>query len=416
MASTTYTISGTSNSPTGTTVGPGLATVAMTFTLTFKGNSPPYSTTLANASSLALTLSNGDVVNESSQSASILQTIITFVYKPTVGTTHATGVQIASLNMGTFTIGGITPTSPGSNFFTSTDTITCFLTGTDIATPGGERAVESLRIGDLVSTADGLAKPVKWIGRVSAEAGLFEDAAFRARIAPVVFRAGALGEGLPRRDLRVSPAHGMLIDGVLIPAAALVNDVSILRDQSKQDVTFYHIELEQHDIILSEGAPSETFVDCESRAYFDNAAEYDALYGDEAVSVPQVARVEAGYMLAAIRRRLDALAGIAAVASAPGPLQSNVEQIQNGILSGWAVDRANPSVPVEVEIVAHGEIIGRALANRYRFDLDMAGLAGGRCAFDVAMPASVDSLDDVVVRRAADGIELHSDRRVVAAA
>jgi hypothetical protein len=67
------------------------------------------------------------------------------------------------------------------------------------------------------------------------------------------------------------------------------------------------------------------------------------------------------------------------------------------------MDRANPSTPVELEVLVDDEIVATALANRYRPDLDRAGLAGGRCAFTVAMPAAAEDLSQVEVRRASDG-------------
>ena len=155
-------------------------------------------------------------------------------------------------------------------------TVACFLEGTQIRTPAGERAVESLRSGDLVVTADGTAKAVKWIGHRSYEA---EFGASEAFVRPVVFKAGSLGGGLPVRDLKVSPQHGMLIDGAMVPAAALVNGVSIVRDENPGDITYFHIEMEGHEAVFAEGALSETFVDHDSRAMFDNADEFGMLFG-----------------------------------------------------------------------------------------------------------------------------------------
>ena len=101
---------------------------------------------------------------------------------------------------------------------------TCFLAGSLIATPEGERAVETLGIGDRILSATGVVR-VKWIGRqtVSPRFGPAE------RLMPVRFAAGSLGEGVPSADLTVTADHGMLVDGVICHAGALVNGTTITR-------------------------------------------------------------------------------------------------------------------------------------------------------------------------------------------
>ena len=196
---------------------------------------------------------------------------------------------------------------PGTVYeLTDTGFVACYARGTLIATPAGEIAVEDLAIGDPVTTAAGAAEPVRWIGRRS-YAGRF--LAGRRHLLPIVFRAGSLGSGLPRRDLRVSPAHAMLLDGLLVPASCLVNGTSIVQDAACRRVDYLHIELARHDVILAEGAPSETFLDDDSRGLFHNAGEYRALYPDEPAAGRYCApRVESGFALEAIRQRLDAIA------------------------------------------------------------------------------------------------------------
>jgi len=276
--------------------------------------------------------------------------------------------------------------------------IACFLRGTMIATPAGEREVEALQAGDLVITLDGTAKPVKWIGHRSYEA---EFGATEAFVRPVVFKAGSLGAGLPVRDLKVSPQHAMLIDGVMVPAAALVNGVSIVRDESRSDVTYFHIEMDGHEAVFAEGAASETFVDHDSRAMFDNADEYNLVYGTAAARPTEQPRLEEGVQLAGIRRRLAEIAGIAASVVA-GPITGNLEGIQDGVLSGWVIDTVSGEA-VEAEVLVDGEVVGSIVANRYRADLDQAGLAGGRGGFTTALSAAVESLSQISLRRIVDG-------------
>jgi len=163
--------------------------------------------------------------------------------------------------------------SPATQNFTST---ACFMPGTLIATPDGERAIERLAIGDMVSTHDGGAAPIRWIGRNTVSM-VFAD---KLRTLPIRVVAGALGENVPARDLLVSPDHALLVGGVLVQAGALVNDITILRETNVPSTfVYYHVELADHALILAEGAPAETFIDNVDRMAFDNWEEHERLYG-----------------------------------------------------------------------------------------------------------------------------------------
>ncbi|MBS7542065.1 Hint domain-containing protein [Ancylobacter oerskovii] len=169
---------------------------------------------------------------------------------------------------------------PGSAPEMNVEDFFCFLSGTMIATPTGDVAVEDLAIGDLVLTATGVAVPVKWIGMqtVVSRFGMPE------RRRPVLVSAGALGADLPARDLKLTADHALLLDGVLVQAGALVNQTTI-RHMTTAELgarfTVYHVELENHELVLAEGVAAETFVDNVSRRRFDNYAEFEALYGTE---------------------------------------------------------------------------------------------------------------------------------------
>lgn len=153
----------------------------------------------------------------------------------------------------------------------------CYYPGTAIATPAGEVAVETLKAGDLVLTADGRSVPVVWMGRQTI-ATRFADP---LQNLPVRIRAGALAENMPARDLLVSPAHALLLGGVLVQAGALVNGTTITRETDLPErFTWWHVETADHSLILAEGTPAETFVDNVSRQAFDNHAEYAALVGE----------------------------------------------------------------------------------------------------------------------------------------
>ena len=194
--------------------------------------------------------------------------------------------------------------SEGASIAQVTENVACYCTGTLILTDRGEKPVESLRIGDLVATASGGLEPIRWIGRRS-YAGRFLQR--NPAMLPVSIAAGALGNGLPRRMLRISPNHAMLLDGVLVAAKDLVNGMTIARERSADQVDYVHLELEQHDAVLAEGAASETFVDDGSRAMFHNLAETAAPSAPASVAFC-APRVDSGHELDAIRRRLEDVA------------------------------------------------------------------------------------------------------------
>jgi hypothetical protein len=184
----------------------------------------------------------------------------------------------------------------------------CFAAGTLIATPDGERPVETLAIGDTVTTADGDVRTVRWIGRQTIVTA-FADT---MRALPVRIAAGALGEALPRRDLTLSPDHALLIDGVLVQAGALVDGLLVTRVAAPGPrFTYFHIELADHALILAEGVPAETFVDNVTRARFDNVDEFVTLYGETGPTIAEldVPRIKSARQLPrALRARLDARA------------------------------------------------------------------------------------------------------------
>lgn len=140
----------------------------------------------------------------------------------------------------------------------------CVLRGTHVLTPRGEIKVEELAIGDLVDTIDGTAKPIKWIGRRS-------HGSDSTDMLPVKIARSALGHLVPHTDLFVSPLHALYIDGILVPARNLVNGRSIVHCSPAEfdTVDYFHIELDGHDVMFTEGAPTETLL-ADGNREFDN--------------------------------------------------------------------------------------------------------------------------------------------------
>ena len=156
----------------------------------------------------------------------------------------------------TYTVTDGTDTDVG---MVSATSVPCFVAGTLIATPDGERAAETLMPGDLVLTQDDGPQPLRWIGsRTVAATGKF---------APIHIRAGTFGT---HRDLLVSPLHRVLIRDslaeilfgeaeVLVAARDLVNDRSVTRREGGQ-VEYVHLMFDRHQVVFSEGLGTESFL------------------------------------------------------------------------------------------------------------------------------------------------------------
>jgi hypothetical protein len=193
---------------------------------------------------------------------------------------YTTGGGGASLDL-TFTSGAGADSFEFKSDGSDGTLIVCYYPGTAIRTPAGDVPVEGLRIGDRVMLADGGVLPVRWIGHNTVSTRFADP----LRVLPIRIRAGALAEGLPERDLLVSPEHAILLEDILVQAGALVNGISIIRERNVPETfTYYHVELAEHALLLAEGVPAESFVDNVHRMAFDNWAEHEALYGDAPVT------------------------------------------------------------------------------------------------------------------------------------
>ncbi len=185
--------------------------------------------------------------------------------------------------------------------------VACLLRGTLVATPDGEVAVETLSIGDRVTTLEGAAKRIKWIGRRAYGAAFVRG---NMKIVPVVISADALGPNVPNRDLHVSPDHAIHVDGGLVPAALLVNGLNIRQQVETDLVEYFHVEFENPEVILTNGTPTESYVDHGNRRMFQNYQEFLDLYGEPAadgtVRERRFAMIGEGKLLDGIRQRIGA--------------------------------------------------------------------------------------------------------------
>ncbi|WP_022706193.1 Hint domain-containing protein [Paracoccus zeaxanthinifaciens] len=144
--------------------------------------------------------------------------------------------------------------------------VICFAGGTLILTPDGEVDIQTLRPGDMVLTEDSGPRPLSWVGSRRITRPEMEA---NPRLRPVRILAGALGGGLPRRDLLVSRQHRLLLSSaiaermfgereVLLPAIRLTALPGIFVDAEVTQVTYLHLMFDRHEIVLAEGAPAES--------------------------------------------------------------------------------------------------------------------------------------------------------------
>lgn len=192
----------------------------------------------------------------------------------------STGASVDNISFGTdnitVSVPQLTLAGGESETYSFDITTVCFLPGTNILTAKGEIPIEELNIGDLVETAEGKLEPIKWIGRQTVEPSKVKNS---LRSYPILIKAGALGDNVPSRDLYTSPDHSLLVEGLLINAGALVNDITIIKTEPSETFVYYHVELEKHSLLLAEGTHAESYLpQKENRDEYDNGSEYEQLY------------------------------------------------------------------------------------------------------------------------------------------
>jgi Hint domain len=210
-----------------------------------------------------------------------------------------------------------TPTKPKS----------CFLKGTKISTPSGDRLVQELQIGDEVQTLSGR-KTIKWIGynKFTKE----EGRAWQDSVMPIRVARFAIDDHTPQRDLYLSPLHCIFFNESLIPVMYLVNEASIAQGMPSDmsAIEYYHIELDTHEVIYAEGALVESFFDDGSnRENFSNFVQYERLYGGE--RQPKMTRFAPFLRYHGRRQRLTGLARslISNVVDVRDPIQIAYDQL-----------------------------------------------------------------------------------------
>jgi len=185
----------------------------------------------------------------------------------TLSLTSSTGAVLGTVRL----VGAYTQSSFAVGQATNGDAVinfACFLKNTMILTDTGEVRVELLQVGDRVVTASGAISPIMAVRLRSFPEDSTVDRSF---VQPIRIRAGALSDNVPSRDLFVSPDHSMYLDEVLVPAQLLVNGSTIAQVAQAGTIDYYHIELAPHDIIIAEGAETESYLDIGNRNHFGKA-------------------------------------------------------------------------------------------------------------------------------------------------
>jgi hypothetical protein len=153
----------------------------------------------------------------------------------------------------------------------------CYRSGTRILTARGEVAVEALVVGDLVRTVLGEALvPIVWIGRREVDCARHPKP---RTVWPVRVAAGAFGQGQPHTELFLSPDHAVYVNAVLVPIRHLINGTTIAQVPVRR-VTYHHIELPQHDVVLAQGLPAESFLDIKDGSNYARSPGPVQLYPD----------------------------------------------------------------------------------------------------------------------------------------
>lgn len=189
---------------------------------------------------------------------------------------------------------GAAPTSAGGQAISVElkNLVVCFVTGTKIRTPEGEKAIEELQIGDLISTSNG-AKALKFVCQSTRS---FNELLATGKN-PIRIAAGAFGA---TADLLMSPSHAINLEGSLIEAGALIDHASVERvnEWNATELTYFNLELDQHELIWANGVATESYFSSYrtngfSRQSWDNYSEYVALYGEgelmQELDMPRIA-------------------------------------------------------------------------------------------------------------------------------
>ncbi|MGV4858488.1 Hint domain-containing protein [Acetobacter senegalensis] len=188
-----------------------------------------------------------------------------------------------NFSTGSFTVGQngpLTITDSGTTISVEALAVTCFLSGSLIQTPKGTTTVEDITVGDeIIAYVDGIATPrsVIWTGQAhcAVRPHLPDDEAGY----PVRILKDAIADGVPFKDMLITAEHCLFFDGQFVPARMLVNGRSIFFDKSITSYDYYHIETEDHSVIMADGMLTESYLDTGNRRSFSQKGNVVSIGG-----------------------------------------------------------------------------------------------------------------------------------------
>ena len=245
---------------------------------------PALGISLTNYSNFTVTPGAGNTytITGTGQTAGLAASTISIQYAGNAPTSVSTQYNVLGVELAAGTNGTVSSTA------------VCFASGTLIRTERGDILVEALAVGDKALTASGALRPIVWLGhRVVKCHGHREPLS----VMPVRIAAHAFGDDRPSRDLFVSPGHAVCVDVVgetLIMASSLVNGTTITQDDV-EEITYWHVELEDHDIIFANNLRAESYLEMGNRPFFGESGAVALLASPDAPPMATALRTHADF-------------------------------------------------------------------------------------------------------------------------
>jgi hypothetical protein len=261
----------------------------------------------------------------------------------------------------------------------------CFLSGTLISTKNRKVPVQELVIGDKIIASDNREHIIKWIGRRTYRQPFKKN---DRTIFPICICKSAFSDNIPSENLFLSPEHSILIENLLVPSKFLVNGKSIKIIDNLSEISYYHIELDNHELILAENTKVETFIDAGSRKIFENHDEFLHLYPDNRSEIrtlrfPKLEKAEDAKW---IRDKLAARAGCKMSYQnnhVKPRFQGFLDDASPAHIRGWAWLPDLPNVSAELEVFVDNEFLTKITASQFRADLLNARIGNGCHGFEL---------------------------------